>query len=259
MSNGNDAGREPIQRGDASERVRFIYIDIEHLHKRDDEAGAQEAHKDVVLEQARRVIPNAIGERVWYGDLTEEMANAADLVALVVSGNVSEWIWYDDPRIVGPTPPLADVEAILRTTKVPIVAFCGGHQLMAMAYAQDDSIVDHVDYAKKGLDRETEFDVTLSIELTDVGTSDPIYTGIATPKFRLFHHDEVVRLPEGAICLGSTPFTYFQSLRYDASNRVIYTSQFHPEQDASGFTDGATYLCNFFASAREYWYERAYA
>lgn len=248
--------QEPAQ---TEARTRVLYVDIEHAFRRDREAGAQEAHAQVVLEHARRVVAGASVERVWYGDLTEVGAAAPDVLALAISGNVSEWVWYDDPtivvdgRAVGDTPPLAVLKALLRACPVPMVAFCGGHQLMAKAFSGDDGIVDHVDFQSKGLDRETEFDVTLPIQLTDGGRADAIFAGLAAPRFRLFHHDEVLRLPDQAVALASTPYTFFQGLRYDAGKRVIYTSQFHPEQDAAGETDGGTYLRNFFAAARSYW------
>jgi GMP synthase-like glutamine amidotransferase len=253
----------------ASPRNLVLYVDIEHRHLRDREAAAQEQHARVVSELAGRVVPGATARRVWYGDLSEQALAAPEVLALVLSGNCSEWSWYDDPTaldgqtVVGPTEPLEPLKAILRTTRLPIVAFCGGHQLVAKAMApssptsaSDGDIVDHVDFVRKGLDRETEFNVTATMQLTEAGFADPIFTGLVTPpspRFRLFHHDEVVRLPPGAVCLAQTAFTDFQALRYDAPARCVYTCQFHPEQDEPGSADGGTFLCNFFAAAVDHW------
>jgi GMP synthase-like glutamine amidotransferase len=107
------------------------------------------------------------------------------------------------------------------------------------------------------MDRDTEFNKTIPISLTAEGQKDPIYQGV-TPRFREFHHDEVTVIKQGAVLLGSTAFSRNQSIRYSSNEGgdcLMYTSQFHPEQDDSGFHNGVDYLKNFFALAQTWWWE----
>jgi GMP synthase-like glutamine amidotransferase len=238
-------------------RRKVIYLDIEHQHLRDREAAAQESHKDVVGAAAKAVIPGVTAQRVWYGDFTTSPDD--DTLAVFISGNCAEWSWYtngnekaSDGEAVGSTPALDAIKRFINTTSVPIVAVCGGHQLVAMAMLHDDKAVGHIDFAKLGVNNDAEDDKTLPVALTAAGGADPIFKGV-TPQFRFFHHDEVRALPDSALLLGVTPVSTVQALKYRLPNRVMYTSQFHPEQDEAGYTNGRQYLQNFFQLASDYW------
>ncbi len=237
----------------AKPKKKVIYLDIEHTHMIG--CGRPEALKDVVSAAAQKAVPGAYGVRVWYGDFN----GAADdeLLALFISGNCSEWSWYNHPdekdgkgNVVGSTPSLDIVKRFITTTSVPIIAACGGHQLIAKAFAGDQA-VDHIHF-KPGEDRDAEFDKTLPVSLTQAGQSDPIYNAVS-PQFRFFHHDEVtVRDPRFDL-LASTGVSANQSFKYNRLDRIIYTSQFHPEQDDGGYSSGAQYMQNFFKLAATFW------
>lgn len=244
------------------QRVSLFYIDIEHAKVVNDNAVYQESHMNSALRALRTVVPAATGSRQWYGSMDYQPTPWPILpsptymettLAFVISGNVSQWVDY-----ASGTPSLEPLKKLLRTTSIPVVAICGGHQLVAKALNSDDSAVDHVNFAAKGMDPETENGKTVPISLTAAGKKDPIYSGV-TPVFREFHRDEVNKLYNSAVVLGNTAFSHNQSLRYDRNHAgacLMYTSQFHPEQDEAGHRNGADYLRNFFTLARNWWFTR---
>jgi GMP synthase-like glutamine amidotransferase len=243
------------------ERTEILYLDIEHQKNVTNEAPHQEAHKDHVVDIAKNVIPTVRGRRVWYGDLdnpqwsflfTPSTAPPMNVLALFISGNVTEWVDY----VRGGSPSLDKIKSLIRTTPIPIHAVCGGHQLVAKAMNNNDAAVDHV-HPPNGMPDDYEHNgVTRPVSLTNEGQRDPIYQNV-TPEFRFFHHDEVTVLHPNATLLATTVFSPKQSIRYssnDGGDALIYTTQFHPEQDDSGYHNGEDYLKNFYGRVQKWWW-----
>jgi GMP synthase-like glutamine amidotransferase len=227
------------------------------------------------------------------------------LLAVVLLGSFPWWeTWPADKAAE-----LNTLKQFIRTTGLPLLAFCGGHQLVAKAFGGDlelcegqDRATRHVGHCFPSLDRfidgasdiignrdaPTSDDLQKAhpdevednfqdengrpqpMTLTAAGAADPIFAGLAgpaRPSFMLWHHDWVQARPDGFVELARSDLTVVpagsdasagravggnQCLRH--SSKLIYTSQFHPEQDfrTSG-TQGNRYLQNFFKLATASW------
>ena len=109
-------------------------------------------------------------------------------------------------------------EVILRAVdrKLPILGICFGHQLIAQVL---DGEVGPNPLGWEIGDPE--------VELTEKGKKDPLFEGIPET-FRVIqsHRDNVLRMPEGAVLLASSPLCSIQSF---AIGDFLRTVQFHPE------------------------------
>jgi GMP synthase-like glutamine amidotransferase len=210
---------------------------------------------------AKGVVPTASGQRVWYGDLDKPQwtflfqsgtTPTLNVLALFISGNVTEWVDYAN----GGSPSLDKIKSLIRTAPIPIHAVCGGHQLVAKAINNNDRAVDHVHPPNNLPDDYEHNGVTRPVSLNNDGQRDPIYQNV-TPEFRFWHHDEVTVLSPNAKLLATTVFSPKQSIRYSNNNSgdaLIYTTQFHPEQDDQGYHNGQDYLKNFFGLVQKWWW-----
>lgn len=109
----------------------------------------------------------------------------------------------------------------------PFLGVCYGHQLLA--YAKGGEVANN----RRGYEVGT-----IAVELTREAAADPLFGGIATEEealcFHSTHQDVVVRAPNGARILASTPMTAIQAF---AIGRAAWGVQFHPE-----FTEGVMAL-----------------
>ena len=112
---------------------------------------------------------------------------------------------------------------------VPLLAVCYGHQLLA------ESLGGTVGANPNG--REIG---TLTLELTAQGLSDPLFGALGGPRLQMqgTHVESVLRLPPGAILMGTSPLDPHQAYRV---GEHAWGVQFHPEVDARaarGFIEG---------------------
>ncbi len=101
-----------------------------------------------------------------------EVAEAAKSFApdaVVMSGTFSDFDYYNPEHIEKAT-------RFLKTTKIPVLAICGAHQLVGMCFGTKLKTLDNLDPAEKRSDRIIEYQYRF-IKITD--TSDPIFAGIA--------------------------------------------------------------------------------
>ena len=277
--------------------------------------GDHQGAADNGVAKAFKAVDDKIShELVWlYGPdefarFTGQHADHDRLLAVVFLGSFPWWETWPLDKVKE----LNALKAFIRETDVPILGFCGGHQLVTKAFTGDKEIVEGQDRAKRhvehcypsldkfvdgapkvvgdrdfpssgelhtqhGADMEENFfeeDGQLKpMTLTAAGKIDPIYEGIVSspPSFLLWHHDWVraphpdfVELAQSdfwVTAVGSTIAVNKgknQSLKH--RSKLIYTSQFHPEQDykpqAKGNKSGGRYLQNFFKLAIKYWDDR---
>ena len=131
--------------------------------------------------------------------------------AVVVSGSAASafdreaWIGRLSDAILG----WADVG-------MPILGICFGHQIVARALG------GRVERNPIGWEVGTQ-----PLELTVVGSHDPLFESITSPlDVMQSHRDIVVEAPQGAVTLASSPSCEHQSLAIGDNIRTI---QFHPE------------------------------
>lgn len=188
------------------------------------------------------------------------------ILGLVLLGSFPWWEDYtpeENAQLMG-------IKAVLLSTEIPILAFCGGHQLVAKAFATDgpepvghifesDNQRDRKEPSSAELNYNQEFGKACTVELTEAGQEDPIFHYLGgsgrrrNPRFMFWHHDEIKHLHPDFTLLGSTDLCRNQALKHN--DRLIYTTQFHPEQ-SGGSLDGDGFVQTFFEMAARYWLDR---
>jgi GMP synthase (glutamine-hydrolysing) len=104
----------------------------------------------------------------------------------------------------------------MRRQRVPILAICGSHQLLAQA-----------DGAAVGKLPDGPFAGTLPVSLTAAASTSPLFRGIADQDcFHYANSEHVLEVPPGATLLASSAKVPVAALDY---GNHCYTTQFHPE------------------------------
>lgn len=238
--------------------------------------------------------PSTHVEVVTIGDLDGMDAASIDArwspLAIFNAGSWSEWFQYGldadwKRRLDG-------YMAFLRSTKVPIHAVCGSHQLVAAAF-NGWSAVAHMNDVAPPISIATELAAnpptllapdprvgeqgTYPITPTDAGSADPLVASVmaqlSAPMASLHHCDEVVdttgfvllwspdrsRAPATTATGQSLARCDVQGMVLADPTRLLYSTQFHPE--ISGFAEsvgddggfGRAWLVAFFGLARAHW------
>ena len=105
---------------------------------------------------------------------------------------------------------------VMRKNKIPILAVCGSHQLIAHSQGVDVVPVDGGPFAG-----------TLPIKLTDAGKSSPLMQAISDhDSFQYANSEHVTSVPEGSTLLASSSKIPVAALDYGDH---CYSTQFHPE------------------------------
>lgn len=198
-----------------------------------------------------------------YADVTRQRIRDLGLLALVISGNAVGFEEYREDAFI-------ELRAIIREAEMPVIGFCGGHQLIAMAHGAPIGPMRRL--------RPGEPDVTTlsapgylkewGFTPVDVVQTDPLLDGLgSSPVFLEAHYCEVKQLPTGFELLASTGDCRIQVMK--RSDRPVYGTQFHPEgytegpydrrnplvsliypeDQAQDWPDGRTLLANFFRIA----------
>jgi GMP synthase-like glutamine amidotransferase len=104
----------------------------------------------------------------------------------------------------------------VRHNKIPILAVCGSHQLMA--HSQGAGVI----YVEDG-----PFAGTFPVRLTEAGKLSPIMSSISdNASFQYANSEHVVGIPEGCTLLASSSKVPIAALDYGDH---CYSTQFHPE------------------------------
>jgi GMP synthase-like glutamine amidotransferase len=105
---------------------------------------------------------------------------------------------------------------VMRKSKMPILAVCGSHQLIAHSQGVDVVPVDGGPFAG-----------TLPIQLTDAGKSSPLMHAVSDHDcFQYANSEHVIGVPEGSTLLASSSKIPVAALDYGDH---CYSTQFHPE------------------------------
>lgn len=173
-----------------------------------------------------------------YPDITQERLERLGIVALLISGNATEWEHYAQHELAG-------LKDVIRRAELPILGFCGGLQLMTMTYGATVAPMRRL--------RPGEPDVTTlsapgylkewGFMPVDVVAVDPIFDGLGvSPVFLEAHHCEVKEIPLGFQVLASSKDCPVQALKQNG--KPVYGVQFHPESFTEGPNDQRNPLVN---------------
>lgn len=126
---------------------------------------------------------------------------------------------------------------MIKTTDIPILGVCAGHQLIAIVHGASFGKMIEVNPGEEDI-RETGF-TEIKIK-----KHDKIFDGFKN-KFTAYelHRDEVKGVPDEFDLLASTEMCKIQAMKH--KKRKLYSVQFHPEKYNENNTDGKIILENF--------------
>lgn len=185
-----------------------------------------------------RLVVQPIIKRVHFTELSHELTREFGAEAIVLSGTLRDFDFYE--------PELFDTfNEFIRTTSVPVLAICGGHQMVGQAFGANIITLDEKLPRERRTDRVLEYQYRF-VTITD--DSDPIFANLNDePEFDRWHkHTNVLRvwqnhglqldrLPEGFKHLARGYLTEQQMMVRRTDKQLIYGVQFHIEKSFQDF------------------------
>ena len=251
---------EPVEQSIPEARV--LVIDNLLRHERDLSVVAREEWGNALAIQMRRerhiagmAIENILDNisRLVKSPTTEvahlsEVAEAASRFkpdAIVLSGTLRDFDYYHQSI-------LDDFGEFIRQTKIPVLAICGGHQLVGMSFGARVITLDKLEQHEQRDDRRQEYQYRF-IRITE--PEDPIFRNIAcidqenagtqSKSARILHvwqnHGlQLDRLPEGFNLLATSYLCRNQMMVKRSAGQLIYTVQFHLEKSFEDWNKSRT-------------------
>ena len=160
------------------------------------------------------------------------------------------------------------IDEVLHQADLPILCFCGSHQLLAFSYNRDLGKVKrlHDEPMRKlspseDVPRRAKASSTEDYSAYLVGDGfvpitrlvpDPIFRGLPkTMIMRCSHYCEVKKLPRRFTALASSGHCRIEAMRHDT--RPLYGTQFHPEAYEEPWLHGKVLLENFARIVDGFW------
>lgn len=178
-----------------------------------------------------------------------EAAHDFEPDAIVMSGTLTDFDYYNPAH-------LEKAAQFIKTTKIPILAICGAHQLVGMSFGNKLTTLDDFDPSQKRANRVVEYQYRF-IKIVDV--SDPIFGGIAadadSEASRVWQdytlQDDILRVwqnhglqvegvPEGFKLLATAYLCKNQMMVKRSDGQLIYTVQFHLEKSFEDWSKNPT-------------------
>jgi GMP synthase-like glutamine amidotransferase len=175
----------------------------------------------------------------------EEAANQFDPDAIVMSGTLTDFDYYNPDH-------LAKFAAFIKQTRIPVLAICGAHQLVGMAFGADLRTLDDIPPAEKREERLVEYQYRF-VKIVD--TSDPIFEGVANADSGIWQdytiEDDILRVwqnhglkvkgvPEGFRLLATSYLCKNQMMVKNTDGQMIYAVQFHLEKSFEEWSKNPT-------------------
>jgi GMP synthase-like glutamine amidotransferase len=177
-----------------------------------------------------------------------EIADAAEKFrpdAIVMSGTFADFDYYNPDHIESFT-------NFIRATKIPVLAICGAHQLVGMAFGSPLKTLDDLDLDKKRTDRVIEYQYRF-VKIVD--KSDPIFEGNDDQKSGVWQdytkEDDILRVwqnhgvqvegvPAGFKLLATSYLCKNQMMVKNTDGQLIYCVQFHLEKSFEDWSKNPT-------------------
>ncbi len=177
-----------------------------------------------------------------------EVAEAAEAYkpdAIVMSGTFSDFDYYNPEH-------LAKFADFVKNTKIPVLAICGAHQLVAVAFGSKLKTLDDLDLSEKRTDRVVEYQYRF-IKIVD--NTDPIFDGTEDEASGVWqdytkeddilrvwqnHGVQVMGVPEGFKLLATSYLCKNQMMVKNTGGQLIYAVQFHLEKSFEDWSKNPT-------------------
>jgi GMP synthase (glutamine-hydrolysing) len=177
-----------------------------------------------------------------------EIASAAKQFepdAIVMSGTFSDFDYYNPAHI-------ATFKEFIQKTRIPVLAICGAHQLVGMAFGAPLKTLDDLDVDKKRDDRVVEYQYRF-VKIVD--KSDPIFDGNDDQGSGVWQdytkEDDILRVwqnhgvqvdgvPRGFKLLATSYLCKNQMMVKRSAGQLIYCVQFHLEKSFEDWSKNPT-------------------
>jgi GMP synthase-like glutamine amidotransferase len=175
----------------------------------------------------------------------EEAADQFEPDAIVMSGTLTDFDYYNPDH-------LAKFAAFIKQTRVPVLAICGAHQLVGMAFGADLRTLDDIPPAEKREARLVEYQYRF-VKIVD--KSDPIFEGVTNANSGIWQdytiEDDILRVwqnhglkvkgvPEGFKLLATSYLCKNQMMVKNTDGQMIYAVQFHLEKSFEEWSKNPT-------------------
>lgn len=165
--------------------------------------------------------------------------------AIVMSGTLTDFDYYNPEH-------LENFSRFIKTTKIPVLAICGAHQLVGMAFGADLKTLDDQDPAAKRDQRLIEYQYRF-VKITD--NADPIFAGVSNTESGVWQdytvEDDILRVwqnhglkvkgvPEGFKLLATSYLCKNQMMVKTTGGQMIYAVQFHLEKSFEEWSKNPT-------------------
>jgi len=165
--------------------------------------------------------------------------------AIVISGTLRDFDFYN-PEV------LQTFGEFIRETRIPVLAICGGHQLVGLSFGARVLTLDRLEQHEQRVNRPLEYQYRF-VRITESG--DPIFRGIANPSSGLWqqyttqsrllrvwqnHGLQLDRVPEGFDLLATSYLCRNQMMVRRDAGQLIYTVQFHLEKSFEDWNKSRT-------------------
>lgn len=165
--------------------------------------------------------------------------------AIVISGTLRDFDYYN-PAV------LETFARFIRTTSVPVLAICGGHQLVGLSFGAKVITLDRLEQHEQRDNRPLEYQYRF-VRITD--PTDPIFRGINNPASGIWqdytrqarvlrvwqnHGLQLDRVPEGFQLLATSYLCRNQMMVKRDGGQLIYTVQFHLEKSFEDWNKSRT-------------------
>ena len=155
--------------------------------------------------------------------------------AIVMSGTLRDFDYYHPAMI-------ESFAKFIRETKIPVLAICGGHQLVGQCFGARIVTLDNLEPSQKRTGRVNEYQYRF---LRIVEPGDPIFAGINDTESGIWqdytkeenilrvwqnHGLQLDRIPDGFRLLGTSYLCKNQMMVKQNEGQLIYAVQFHLEK-----------------------------
>jgi GMP synthase (glutamine-hydrolysing) len=197
-----------------------------------------------IINNVHRLVKRPTTQVIHVSDLPQAEAQFKPQ-AIVLSGTLRDFDYYD-PRI------LEDLGNFIRATTTPVLAICGGHQLVGLSFGARVVTLDKLEQHEQRENRPVEYQYRF-IRITQA--RDPIFHGIRDPEsgtwqdytkeariLRVWqnHGLQLDRVPEGFTLLATSYLCRNQMMVRRLNDQLIYTVQFHLEKSFEDWNKSRT-------------------
>jgi GMP synthase (glutamine-hydrolysing) len=198
-----------------------------------------------ILNNVSRLVKDPTTEVAHLSEIAEVAAQFQP-DAIVVSGTLRDFDYYEESII-------ASFGRFIRATKIPVLAICGGHQLVGLSFGARVITLDKLEQHEQRVDRPHEYQYRFVL-ITE--PDDPIFENIACEPvddpssngsrsariLRVWqnHGLQLDRVPEGFKLLATSYLCRNQMMVKRSDGQIIYTVQFHLEKSFEDWNKNRT-------------------